>query len=229
VGRYLLSLARDKDVIMVNRQQIEWRNRNFLRGLAIGALVLTFFGAGWAIAPALLLTTSSGATALALIVVALITVALVVGCLALLRDAQRIPVDSSPKALARGRALGRRLGIGFGVVFGSEALFIALASIILSANGLDDFIVPVIALIVGLHFLPLAWLFDVSIYYVTGALISLVAIITVLAIPRTATVNGAPLWVIVPATGSAVVLWLTAAVALLLGRRAADITLASWR
>jgi hypothetical protein len=128
VGRYLLSLARDKDVIMVNRQQIEWRNRNFLRGLAIGALVLTFFGAGWAIAPALLLTTSSGATALALIVVALITVALVVGCLALLRDAQRIPVDSSPKALARGRAVVLWLTAAVALLLGRRAADITLAS-----------------------------------------------------------------------------------------------------
>jgi hypothetical protein len=104
------------------------------------------------------------------------------------------------------------------VVFGSEALLIALASILLSANRLDDFIVPVIALIVGLHFLPLAWLFQVRFYYATGALISLVAVVTLLAVPRTAAANGAPLWVIVPATGCAVVLWLTAAVALLLGR-----------
>jgi hypothetical protein len=209
--------------------KIEWRNRNFLRGLAIGALVLTFFGAGWAVAPAVLLTTSSGATAFALVVVALGAIALVVGCLALLRDAQRIPVDTSPEGLARGRAMGRRLGIGFGVVFGSEALLIALASIILSANGLEDFIVPVVALIVGLHFLPLAWLFDVWSYYVTGALISLVAVITMLVIPRAATANGAPLWVIVPATGSAIILWLTALVALLLGRQAATVTPASSR
>lgn len=201
-------------------------NRNFLRGLAIGALVLTFFGAGWAVAPALLLTTSSLATAFALIVVGLITIALVAGCLALLRDVQRLSVDSSPETRSRGRALGRRLGIGFGVVFGSEALLIALASIILSASGLDDFIVPVCALIVGLHFLPLAWLFDVWIYGVTGALISLVAIITLLAVPQTATANGAPLWVIAPATGCAVVLWLTAAVALLSGRQTAHATTA---
>jgi hypothetical protein len=124
-------------------------------------------------------------------------------------------MDRSPKARARGRTIGWRMGIGFGVVFGSEALLIALASIILSANGLDDFIVPVIALIVGLHFLPLAWLFQVQVYYVTGARMSLVAVVTLPAVPQTATANGAPLWVIVPATGSAVVLWLTAAIALL--------------
>jgi hypothetical protein len=64
---------------------------------------------------------------------------------------------------------------------------------------------------------------------VTGALIALVAIITPLAIPRDATANGAPLWVIVPATGSAIVLWLTALVALLRGRQAAGVRRASSR
>jgi hypothetical protein len=86
--RAILSLpAQDKDVIIETQPKIAWRNRNFLRGLAIGALVLTFFGAGWAVAPALLLATSALATTLSLIVVGLITIAVFIGCLLLLRDA----------------------------------------------------------------------------------------------------------------------------------------------
>lgn len=76
-----------------------------------------------------------------------------------------------------------------------------------------------IVLIVSLHFIPLAWLFQVWPYYVAGVLISLVAIVTLLAIPRTTVVNSVSLWILVPATASALVLWLTALTVLLLGRQ----------
>ena len=43
---------------------------------------------------------------------------------------------------------------------------------LLAAFGLTQLQLPTIALIVGLHFIPLAGLFRVGLYYVTGALLS---------------------------------------------------------
>jgi hypothetical protein len=90
---------------------------------------------------------------------------------------------------------------------------------LLSTTHHNDFTLPVVVLVVGLQFLPLAWLFGVWQYYATGALLGLVAIASVLAILRTVMVNHMALWVAVPATHSALVLWLTAIVVLLAGRQ----------
>lgn len=50
---------------MATQQRIEWANRDFLRGLAVGALVLTLFWTAWAGAPAGILGVTPVATALA--------------------------------------------------------------------------------------------------------------------------------------------------------------------
>lgn len=54
-------------------------------------------------------------------------------------------------------------GALFGAVFGAEGLLIGLAVVLLGSNGLDRFIVPTIAIIVGLHFFPMAHVFHRSI------------------------------------------------------------------
>ncbi|MFI5938375.1 hypothetical protein [Actinoplanes sp. NPDC051494] len=60
-------------------------------------------------------------------------------------------------------------GRTFGLVFGAEGLAIWLAALILGATGNEDYIVPAIALIVGLHFYPMARIFDrrVDLYLAT--------------------------------------------------------------
>src|SRR5262249_54001317 len=93
-----------------------------------------------------------------------------------------------------------------------------VASSILGAVGQDVLIVPVIVLIVGLHFLPLAPVFNVPLYYVTGALLVLAALVTLVVVPKARTVHGVALWVVIPATCSALILWATAATVLAMGR-----------
>jgi hypothetical protein len=57
----------------------------------------------------------------------------------------------------------------FGIVFGAEGVAIFAVCAILGATGHTDYINPAIALIVGLHFIPLAWVFQRTIdFYVAG-------------------------------------------------------------
>jgi len=63
-----------------------------------------------------------------------------------------------------------QVGRRFGWITAIEGAAIFLVVVLLNATGRPDFILPVIALIVGLHFFPLARLFGASIYYVTGLL-----------------------------------------------------------
>jgi hypothetical protein len=67
-------------------------------------------------------------------------------------------------------AKGKRAGILFGIIFGTEGGLIALSSVLLLRSGLGDWIPVAVAFIVGVHFLPLAYVFEVPLYYWTGAL-----------------------------------------------------------
>ena len=97
----------------------------------------------------------------------------------------------------------------FSLIFAAELLTIVVARIVLAlANHLELF-VPVTALVVGAHFLPLARMFHVGIYYVTGALLIGLAVLIPLVLPVSATFAGAQIqdWWSVVGFGAALVLW----------------------
>ncbi|WIE85098.1 hypothetical protein [Curtobacterium sp. MCPF17_021] len=70
----------------------------------------------------------------------------------------------------------------FGAVFGAEGVLIGTAVGVLGANGLDRFIVPTIAVIVGLHFYPMARVFRRSIDNWIATWTTLVGVAGVIAI-----------------------------------------------
>jgi hypothetical protein len=75
----------------------------------------------------------------------------------------------------------RRRIIGWAL--GGEGLAIAVVSHLMVKAGLIAFIVPAVAIIVGLHFLPLAVLLKVRIYYATALLITLAGLAGLLIDP----------------------------------------------
>jgi hypothetical protein len=79
---------------------------------------------------------------------------------------RKIPIVDDPVAAAK----GKRVGILFGIIFGVKAGLIALCSTLLARRGLGLWIPIAIAIIVGVHFLPLARVFEVRLYYWTGSL-----------------------------------------------------------
>lgn len=85
----------------------------------------------------------------------------------------KTPPPSTPEQTAAGRRTGRR----FGMIFGLEGLAIAGAVAILNAVHRPQAIVLAVAIIVGLHFFPLARIFHVPMYYVTGAVGCLIGIV----------------------------------------------------
>lgn len=125
----------------------------------------------------------------------------------LLRYARSLPQTVTPEDAAT----GKRIGVWFGIVFGAEAALIVLASTLLSTFRADRFIAPVIGLIVGLHFLPLAGLFSARAYYLTSALLSLLALIAIVALLLGVQLAGPSPdnWSFFVSMGAALVLWLT--------------------
>ena len=93
-----------------------------------------------------------------------------------LRLRRDLPVESSPGAPVSGRA--------FGLVFAAEGVAIWLAALVLNNLGKQEHVVPVIALIVGLHFYPMARIFrrTIDLYLATWTCVVAVAGIVVLAV-----------------------------------------------
>jgi hypothetical protein len=72
---------------------------------------------------------------------------------------------------------GKKMGMWFGIIFGAEGLFIFLAINLVNNLGHPDLVIPAIALVVGLHFYPMAWIFKrkIDYYLATGSTIVAIA------------------------------------------------------
>ncbi|AEV87671.1 hypothetical protein ACWT_6659 [Actinoplanes sp. SE50] len=118
-----------------------------------GLMMMSFFTlawvsnlfAGWA-APA-----AWSATAIALACV----LCFVGRAVQLIRSRHAFPAELSEEQQRQRRTSGRT----FGLLFGAEAAAIWVVVLLLGATGRSDYVVPAIALIVGLHFFPMARLF----------------------------------------------------------------------
>jgi len=84
-----------------------------------------------------------------------------------------------PQTKPEEKAKGVRMQIWYGVIFGLEGLLIGATCGILGAKGLDNYIVPSIALIVGLHFYPMVVVFQRKFDYLTGTWTVAIAITTI--------------------------------------------------
>lgn len=189
--------------------------RAAVRGVASGVLLMALFGTLWTTIG--LNGLQGWGTPWPLLAALLVGVALLGGGGALWRGAGRLG-DRGAGAEA---GAGRRAGVWFGIIFGLEGAAIGVASYVCVATGRADLFVPVMALIVGIHFFPLAWLFQYGAHYLTGALLCLVGIVTLVAVPATATLGGRevlPRW-LVAGFGCAVILWGTGLLLWIRGER----------
>lgn len=193
--------------------------RAYIMGLASAGFIMAFFGAawwGWGVGD--IQGVFPGETVAFFIMLALATIILVSGGILLSRAARRLPQDTSSAGKARGAAEGRRYGRTFGLVFGLEIVIIALGSILLNVFHHPEFLLPFVAIVVGLHFFPLAALFYVRLYYVTGALLVLVGVTVMLAVPVNTMIGNLHAWDALVGSICAIILWLTGIYAELRGR-----------
>jgi hypothetical protein len=75
-----------------------------------------------------------------------------------------LPVAANTSTPAEIAAINPKLG----VVFAAELIAIALLVVLLNLLHRPTFILPAVAVIVGLHFIPLARLFNAPLFYSTG-------------------------------------------------------------
>jgi hypothetical protein len=170
------------------------RRRNL--GLAGGCLWLIAVGTGYA-AWSLLTVRSSVATS-SLAGISVVAAVLIFFGVAMTRGVARLPfLPAASNSHAQGRRLVRR----FGTIVAAEGIAIAIVSGVCTNTHHGRFIVPLALLIVGLHFLPLARMFAVPRYYVTGALFCVIPVVTMLSVPQSAHIGHSLSWITIPAVG----------------------------
>ncbi|MFC7830893.1 hypothetical protein [Streptomyces sp. NPDC057375] len=172
-------------------------SRADLRGRATGGGILGFFALGWTGWGISALPRAAGLTFLAVGVLASAAVGvLAVRCA---RRATGAPAADDP---ARRRAIGRR----YGLIVAAEWIGLAAAAWAIDGTGHPQLIPVAITLGVGIHFFPLAALFHIRAYHLTGAALCLIALATGIAAPLAGVFV---LWTLLPGFGSALTLYAT--------------------
>jgi hypothetical protein len=167
--------------------------------VAVGGSIWAFFGLqglqGWG-------------GALPFIALAVIPIALVAVGLALRARAARMAQGASRFQAMRGRYL---------TIVRLEYGAIIAAIIICNLIHQQMYLMPIIALIVGIHFFALVPVLQTRSAYVKGALLVLIAILTPLALPQHAHPGGRDLlpWELLPGLATAAVLWIDSLTALI--------------
>jgi hypothetical protein len=106
-------------------------------------------------------------------------------------------------------AIGKKLRLGFGLAVVAEVAGIAVVNVVSASTHHGIFMVPLDLVVVGLHFLPLARLFKVPRYYVTGILFCAIPIATMLSTGSHEHIGQARSWIVVPSVGCALVAFAT--------------------
>jgi hypothetical protein len=113
-----------------------------------------------------------------LLVFAVCAVVFIIEGVRLFRVAKFYPALTSEADIAE----GKKMGMWFGIIFGAEGVGIFIGINIVINMGHADLTIPVLALVVGLHFYPLAKVFKRTIDYYLATWTTLVAIVAILLV-----------------------------------------------
>ncbi|GGK14075.1 hypothetical protein GCM10011583_52610 [Streptomyces camponoticapitis] len=174
-------------------------SRAELRGRATGVGVMAFFGLGWTACGVTDMPVTAGRAVFALGVAVTITFAVLGSRMS--RRAADAPTSGEPTADRKKKA-----GLRFALVVVAEWVAIFVIARVLVATDHAEAIPAFVAAVVGVHFFPLARLFGVRVYHLTGAAICAAALAAAVLAPLTST---PALWTALPGFGSAAALYAT--------------------
>ncbi len=123
-------------------------------------------------------------------------------CIRFLRLGYTLPRSTAGKI----SAVGARI---FGGLILLEVIGWGVLDTTLSSRGLAIWIVPVDLLIIGAHFIPLAFVFKVPAYLAMGLLWLLAIIGVIVAVPSTAIIGHESAWYTLPSICCVVITWFT--------------------
>ncbi len=141
-----------------------------MKGIATGLFMMAFFTGIWSGIAFGGLASSPGR--FMLVVFLILILLFVMNGIRFFGIARQFPNAVSPEDAAE----KKRMSKWFGIIFGAEGLGIFLAVNIVINLGHPDLIIPVIALIVGVHFYPMAKIFKRKIDYWLATWATIIAI-----------------------------------------------------
>jgi MFS family permease len=188
----------------------ERRFRGAILNTCIGSLVFVLLGSLWAVFGlwslhgngTLIFAVSLGLCAFLLFIVSIYSI----------RKVLRLPQDIlSTERRERVARIKRR----FGLVNLLQGIAIGASFTLGFIFHLPDYIPPIVALIVGLHFIAIAPILQIRFDYIIGVLLCLLSLATVFMLPVNISVSNKSsenifLWGAVTGIGSAIVLWVGA-------------------
>lgn len=127
-----------------------------------------------------------------------LTLVLVVLMTRLQRRVEALPPDPVAPEAEQREARGRKL---FTIVNAAQGIAILIAVQVWYNLHKPEYLAPTIAVIVGLHFFALAGPLDLPSHRIPGALLLLLALVTMVAVPSHQT------WAVVIGLGNALILW----------------------
>lgn len=184
-------------------------------GAASGVLLMAFFSTAWA-SLAVAALNGWGDAFLSPLVWLIGIIQLIAG-ISLLIAARQFPA-----ATAEQQVEGRNTGKWYGITFGLEGVLIGVASALCNIFNHTEILIPIIVLIVGLHFYPFARIFNRRVDYWIGSWTCLVALVALFAFSRTPITSGGITinmqW-LVCGLGAAIATWAYSVYGFLAGRR----------
>ncbi|SHM70262.1 hypothetical protein [Mucilaginibacter sp. OK098] len=144
-----------------------------VKGIASGLLMMASFTLIWAGIAYGGLHTSVLAWALVLFPV--LAIMFIANGISLFRLSKQFPKVESEED----KAEGKKMSMWFGIIFGAEGLLIFIAINIVINLGHPELTIPVIALVVGLHFYPMAKVFKRTIDYYLATWSTIIAILSI--------------------------------------------------
>jgi hypothetical protein len=158
------------------------KTKPYILGLSIGTFWLVAAGAGFAISIIV------GATNARMPLIAVLVIAGALLAVSIRHIVKALKLPSEPRSV-EGRRIGQRIRRGFALIVVLEGMAIALVSTACYFFGHLSWLIPLILIIVGIHFMPLAKLFGVPRYTTLGLLFCIVSILTLLFVPAHAHVG----------------------------------------
>jgi hypothetical protein len=178
-------------------------SRSQMLGMAGAAIWLVAISAVFTVLSLTMIGTAVARLVLASVVIA--TIAYLVASVEVIRVTLRLPGD--PPRTPEVRVMLRR----FYTTVVAEVIAIMVVNGICAGMQHVELCAPLDLLIVGIHFLPLAWIFRVPRYYWMGGLFCLATVLTLVLFPVHAQVGAADAWFVIPTFGCTLVAWGTAA------------------
>jgi len=182
----------------------------YVLGLSIGTFWLIAASTGFSIQMLASARTNEARTVV--LAVASTAVALLAISLCQILSAVKLPDELRPPEK-------RKIGRVFAWIAGLEIAAIVVVSIVCYLNGHLSMLVPLVLVVVGIHFFPLAKVFGVPRYTVLGALFCTIPLVTLLVIPAEQHVGSAIARFLISSLGCAAAAWLIAAFSLFEVRR----------